>query len=142
MRRRFRKVWTIDTENVDQRINFFWLWWNWGLISFLQIFLNILEYIWCSLHLSFLFIGMMGYKEVTWSLLCRRIKKPCNHNPNIKPEIFKFNKKKIVKRHSLKPKTNWNFKVLFRININTITWWFFFQFNNNLGIVMWYETKL
>ena len=39
----FRKVWTTFIQNVDQKINFWWLWWNLGKVSFLQIFLNIFK---------------------------------------------------------------------------------------------------
>ena len=82
----FRKVWTMYVENAGQKKDEFFM----TLIKlrlFLQIFLDILEFIWWSLHSSILFINI-GW-EVTWSHLCRKIKL-FNHNQNIKPEIFKI----------------------------------------------------
>ena len=35
-------------------------------------------------------------------------------------KFSKLNKEMIVQRHSLKPKTNWNFKVLFGLIMNII----------------------
>ena len=57
-----------------------------------------------------------------------------------------FNKEKIAQRHSLKSKINCNFKVLLGLIINTITQlnslFLFFQFNNNVGIVIKCQTKV
>ena len=51
-----------------------------------------------------------------------------------------FNKEKITQRHSLKPNTNWNFKVPLVLAINTLTVEFlvciFFQFSNNFDMVI------
>ena len=44
------KRWLCDDCDAIER--------NWDYISFLQIFLNILEYIWWPLHTSFVFMGM------------------------------------------------------------------------------------
>ena len=92
-------------------------------------------YIWWSLHPSFSFIGM-GHN------FCVVKSKVTNIQPQPKYKtrnFSKFNKEKISQRHSLKPKTNWNFKVLLALGliISTITHLVcgFFQFKNNLGIV-------
>ena len=53
----FSKVWTIYIENAGQKKDEFFM----ILIKlrlFLQIFLDILEFIWWSLHSSFLFINI------------------------------------------------------------------------------------
>ena len=55
----FRNACTIYIENVDQKMNFLYDSDETEIrLPFLHIFLNILEYIWWSLHLSFLFIDM------------------------------------------------------------------------------------
>ena len=98
-------------------------------------------YIWWSLHPSFSFIGM-GHN------FCVVKSKVTNIQPQPKYKtrnFSKFNKEKISQRHSLKPKTNWNFKVVLSFIISTITQlnflFVFFQFNKNLSKVTWCKQR-
>ena len=58
----FRKVWTIHTQNSDQRSIFEYYDEIEVKLPFLLIFLNILEYIWWPLQSRFLFMGKKWLK--------------------------------------------------------------------------------
>ena len=78
----YRKCWSKDEFLMilmKLRLDF--------LFSFLQIFLNIFEYIWWSLHSRFLFMGMGNRWRNVICILKLKVIQP---RPNIKPEIFQI----------------------------------------------------
>ena len=85
----FRKIWTIRKRwSKDEIFMTLKLILDF-LFTYMQIFLNILEYIWWSLQSSILFMGM----SKRWSKVICVVKltdNSYNHNPNIKPEIFQI----------------------------------------------------
>ena len=137
----FRKVlkpYGMHIENVDRKMNFLWLWWNWGLNSLLQIFLNNLEYIWWSWHSSFLIMGMG--KTRRWSkVICVVKLKVTQPQPKYKNRNFSNLKKRLLR-------DNWEQKqigiskcyvvILSTINIVKFLGWVFFQFNIDLAIII------
>ena len=137
----FRKVlkpYGMHIENVDQKMNFLWLWWNWDLNSFLQIFLNILEYIWWSWRSSFLIMGM-GKSKRWCKVICVVKLKVIQPQPKYKNRNLPNLKKRLLR-------DNWEQKeigiskcylvILSTINIVKFLVCVFFQFNIDLAIII------
>ena len=101
-------------ENVHQKVNFFWLWWNWDKASFLQIFHNIWDT--SGSHCSQVFYSLVRGDLKNISLHTSYITSNCPENIWLETERHK---EKIAQRHLLKLKKDLNCKLLLDLIIAT-----------------------
>ena len=94
-------MWWTYVQNVNQKMDIWWLCWNWDYVSLLKIFLNILECIWWPLQLCFLFMGKRWLKIIIYDIkiiyLCTRYgNNISNHPKNIWLETANLIRKRLL----------------------------------------------
>ena len=121
----FEKVQTkayIYIENVKQRQNFYDSDEIEIRLSFYRSSSRFRNTYWWSLHSGFLLISM-GFKR--WLEVICTVKSSHKYTTQPQSKYKSRNFQNLIRkrslRHSLKPKTNWNFRVLLGLTMSTIT---------------------